>query len=62
MECLSEPHSNQSAMNPSSGARTFSFFLMVLVDRPSSPSLSQSSAARRTVYDLVRNYSIMDES
>ncbi len=31
------------------GARTFSFFLIVLADRPSNPSFSQSSAARRTV-------------
>ena len=31
------------------GARTFSFFLMVLADRPPRPSFSQSSAARRTV-------------
>src|SRR5215467_14603295 len=39
------------------GSSTFWFFLIVLAERPSSPFASQSSAARRTVFDGRRNRS-----
>jgi hypothetical protein len=36
------------------GSSTFSFFLIVLAERPSSPLASQSSAAWRTVGQVMR--------
>jgi len=50
--CTSPAVMSRSFLAPDTariGARTFSFVLTVLADRPLSPSLSQSSAARRTV-------------
>lgn len=50
--CTSPAVSSRSFLPPMVariGVRTFSFFLTVLGDRPTSPSLSQSSAAPRRV-------------